>query len=415
MFHDIRRSKKSLREVLPHKKSGAEPTPEPRLSRSRPRHHARGGWGWAALALVLGGATVGVYFFSQRFAVASVELSPRRLTIDLAGTTATLPFETITLAPVSATKKVATVAGSTEVKKASGRIIVHNEHSSTPQTLVTRTRFEAPDGKIYRIAAPLSVPGSKVVGGKTVPGTVEAIVYAEEAGPAYNLDLNAATKLTIPGFKGDPRYAKFYATLKTPLAGGSAGEGRVVPEATKTQVNTALKAELTRRVAEQIRFQLPADYVFYDAGVKITFSEKLEPAVGGTADERNYVLTASTEALIFDRETLSAALLESKLPTQFAGAPFLIKNLEALALKPTVAQAGAKTASVLAAGEAEVLLVIDEAALRQALLGLEKSASTAIFADFPAIEQARVIFRPPWAGRFPEATEKIKFQVAGQP
>ena len=43
--------------------------------------------------------------------------------------------------------------------KSSGKIIVYNNFSSEPQRLIIRTRFESPEGLVYRIPESIVVPG----------------------------------------------------------------------------------------------------------------------------------------------------------------------------------------------------------------------------------------------------------------
>ena len=64
------------------------------------------------------------------------------------------------------------------------------------------------------------MPGESLVSGKTVPGSTETAVSADEAGKEYNI---GKTDFTIPGFKGDARYSKFYARSKTDMEGGFIG------------------------------------------------------------------------------------------------------------------------------------------------------------------------------------------------
>lgn len=91
-------------------------------------------------------------------------------------------------------------------KKATGKITIYNEYSTETQRMILRTRFESPDGRIYRLAASVIVPGKRIVNQQEIPGQIDAMVIAEEEGPQYNI---GPTTFTIPGFKGDPRYEYF--------------------------------------------------------------------------------------------------------------------------------------------------------------------------------------------------------------
>ena len=98
--------------------------------------------------------------------------------------------------------------------------MIYNKYSAEAQIFVKDTRFETPEGKIYRIDRAVTVPGMKNSGGQTVAGSVEATVYADKSGSEYNIGFS---DFTIPGLKGGLKYEKFYARSKTPMTGGMKG------------------------------------------------------------------------------------------------------------------------------------------------------------------------------------------------
>lgn len=106
--------------------------------------------------------------------------------------------------------------------KASGKITVYNSYSSSAQTLVRDTRFLSPDGKIFKLTKQIIVPGAEIVEGKIIPSSIVADVIAEKAGEEYNI--GPVKLFQIPGFKGTPKYAAFYAESKSDMAGGFVGE-----------------------------------------------------------------------------------------------------------------------------------------------------------------------------------------------
>ena len=70
-------------------------------------------------------------------------------------------------------------------RKSSGIIIIYNKFSDSTQKLIKNTRFETPDGLIYRIDQSVVIPGRTTVSGKITPGSVEAKVYGDEPGVKY--------------------------------------------------------------------------------------------------------------------------------------------------------------------------------------------------------------------------------------
>ena len=102
-------------------------------------------------------------------------------------------------------------------KKATGEVVIYNNFSSSPQTLVATTRLVSSDGKIYRLNNSITVPGAEAPGGKITPSSIRASISADKPGEAYNL--SPGVKFRIPGFEGSPKYDGFYAELNEPLGG----------------------------------------------------------------------------------------------------------------------------------------------------------------------------------------------------
>src|SRR6185436_19331087 len=93
----------------------------------------------------------------------------------------------------------------------------YNNYSTASQNLDIDTRLEGSNGKIYKTKTKIVIPGMK--DGKT--GSVEVKVYASVAGPEYN---SAPLDFKIFGFKGTPKYSKFYGRSKGALSGGAKGK-----------------------------------------------------------------------------------------------------------------------------------------------------------------------------------------------
>src|SRR3989344_6529655 len=161
------------------------------------------------------------------FSGATVFATPRQEAVTVNGTfTAVkeskpgeLQYETMTLSKETSLSVSATGEKHVE-RKASGNIVIYNNYNSESQRLIKNTRFETPEGLIYRVDKSVTVPGRKSEGGVAAPGSMEITVYADQPGSSYNIGL---TDFTIPGLKGDPRYEKFYARSKTPMTGGVSG------------------------------------------------------------------------------------------------------------------------------------------------------------------------------------------------
>src|SRR3989344_4309173 len=124
---------------------------------------------------------VAIYLF---FGKATVQIKPQRQPIDfkLSASTADsyTQVDAVTyripgqfLSYTGEVKKDFPASGQQMVvKKARGEITVYNNYNSEPQNLITTTRFESAKGLIFRIQRSITVPGTRLINGKTTPGSV---------------------------------------------------------------------------------------------------------------------------------------------------------------------------------------------------------------------------------------------------
>lgn len=110
-------------------------------------------------------------------------------------------------------------------QKATGVITIINAHSTASQPLVATTRFETPEGKIFRLVKGITVPGAKMAGGSLEPSMIDAQVVADKVGEDYNI--GPVSRFSIPGFKGTEKFNGFYGTSDSSMTGGFVGKGAV--------------------------------------------------------------------------------------------------------------------------------------------------------------------------------------------
>ncbi|MEK7138533.1 MAG: hypothetical protein AAB787_03425, partial [Patescibacteria group bacterium] len=269
MFQEVKIKHRSLRDVLPPKQERVKlppsPPAPPELSPAPSRRRRSKRWLWWSLGVAL--LLVLIYAVSFLFASVTVEVTPAQLDVAIndnfvaTKSGGALNFDVVTL-PAKVASREVKASGTEKVSRAaSGPVIIYNNYSKDNQKLITSTRFQAKNGKIYRLRQPLIVPGMKMQGGKLVPGSIEATIYADQPGADYNQE---ATDFTIPGFKDDPRFSKFYARSKSALSGGLVGEVRKLSPEEADKARKALSADLTRELLLEARAKIPASFVLFD-------------------------------------------------------------------------------------------------------------------------------------------------------
>ncbi|MEX0918859.1 MAG: hypothetical protein WDZ85_02730 [Candidatus Paceibacterota bacterium] len=301
-------------------------------------------------------------------------------------------------------------SGSEEVRRqASGQLTVFNDFDGNPQELVARTRFATPDGKIYRIDRPITVPGQRIVDGETVPGQVTATIYADEPGEDYNI---GPTDFTIPGFEGSERYDGFSARSEGPMTGGFVGEIKSVNEEDEAAARETLRERLsTVTPPESV---IPEDKILFSEAV-FSHLESLPIADGdGSATEAKVSEKLVITGLLFDRRQLASFLATQFIP-DYTGEPVEIANLDEISFslvnKKDIDPLDIQTVDFVLDGNAHLVWVVETEEMKDALRGLNKSGLRTAIAPFPAVERLIPRFRPPWIQTIPDDTDKIKIKV----
>lgn len=292
--------------------------------------------------------------------------------------------------------------------RSSGRIIIYNNYSTSAQRLVKNTRFETPDGLIYRIADSVTVPGRSSVGGNSVPGSTEALVYGETAGEEYNIGL---TDFTLPGFKSNAeRFGSFYGRSKTPMTGGKIGKEKTVSDEKMLQARLKLERSLTEELLDEAIKQVPAESVFYDTAYRVEF----QPVLSGAVVKGNNVALrerAHLTAFFINRDELVRTVVKNT-SEKFDNTEIDIPNIGKLKFelknKNKYSSTSVGPIDFILKGEATLVWSLDETKLKTDLAGKNKSKLPDVISKYPSIVKADVTLRPFWKSAFPTVTKKIK-------
>src|SRR3989344_8503408 len=394
---------------------GRKFVPPPRLSQpgTSPGRKKTRVFVWGAVALA---AVILVFALSTFFERATLTIVPKQQTAsfdsiivarkgpDQTGKNI-IPFELMELSD-SVVREVKATAHEQIDRRAPGTVVVYNNYNAESQRLVKNTPFECPTGKIYRIHESVVIPGQKVVEGKKVPGSVEAIVYADEPGVEYN---TTATDFTIPGFKGTPRFPDFYARSKTDISGGFSGEVKTVGAEEFARVSSDLEKEAQVKLLARAQAEKPKSFVLFPDAVFVAFEESEQPDAG-SGESVTITKNATLYGVIFEEQTLSGFIAE-KLSYAEENAVILIKNLSELDFK--IIDKGNFNPgedaqfSFTLKGKPSLVWDFDAAKVQTALRGVPKNELAAVLVGFPSVTRAEVTFRPFWKRTFPVDAQDI--------
>ena len=348
------------------------------------------------------------------FSVATLTVTPQSqkvtINLDLVAKPKTVTGELSynSLALVRDKEEIVPADGEKPVEsRSSGRIVIYNSYSTSPQRLVKNTRFETPEGLIYKIADSVTVPGRKNLDEQNIPGSVEALVYGETAGEEYNIGL---TDFTIPGFKSNTeRFNSFYGRSKTPMTGGKIGTEKVVSNEKMIQAKARLESSLTQELLAEAKKLAPETSVFYDTAYRVDF----EPVLSGAVVKGNNVAIrerAYFTAFLIKRDELVRAVADNVLDGSKENLVDII-NVDGLDMEmKTKGKYSATSVGPIEfnlKGEAVLVWRFDEGSLKSDLIAKSKSGLGDIVSKYPAIVKADVTIRPFWKRVFPSNPSKI--------
>lgn len=292
--------------------------------------------------------------------------------------------------------------------KAHGKVAVYNEYGSDPQSLVANTRFQTPDGKIYRIEKKIIIPGAKMSGGKVVSaGVVEADVIADQPGTEYNI---SSSEFKIPGFEGTDKYNGFYAKSTESMSGGSMGETRAVSQADIDKAKNDLENRLKQSAKEYVASNVPGELTVLDSAIFGKVESFDVPKVGTTVDKFNASLKATYSIFAFDHKNLNA-IAEKYLASQIVAGrktfpETLVLEYEGGSLNLEQSTFGfIAKASEVTGGE------INQDELKNMIAGKDEVEIGKILSANNAIENAEITFWPRWSSKAPKNAGKIKINI----
>ena len=303
----------------------------------------------------------------------------------------------------------APASGEEEVsRKASGVIVVYNEASSEPQRFVENTRFQTPEGLVYRTPTAVVIPGKKTVSGKTQPGSLEITVYADVAGTKSNIGLS---DFSLPGLAGSPRFTSVYARSKTPMSGGFVGPEKIVNAQDKTKAEATLKSALREELISNAKAQVPEGFILIPPLSGITF-ENLAQTESVTKSNVTLNMRADFQGVMFKKNDLFTHMALGKIDLA-SGESIDILPLEDLTFSFSDSDTSggsslsSDTISFKVSGQVKAVWRVDEVALKKDLIGKSKSNVVSILHNYPNIISAKVTTRPFWKQSLPNNSGNI--------
>lgn len=292
-------------------------------------------------------------------------------------------------------------------QKARGTITVYNEYGTATQVLIATTRFQTPEGLIFRTLKGIVVPGTTVVGGKIIPGIMKVEVIADKPGQSYNI---LASKFGIPAFseKGDTvRYEKVYGKSDEPMKGGAIGQAKVVTDVDFNTAKKTLSDQVTKDVQDSLKNQIAGLKVVNTSAIKLKEPESTAK-IDEAADSFTMTVGGSIKTVGFKEDDLKNLIKQYVDKTQ---------NLTVIPEKLTISYSNILlddnsgiltfTVGVKGSGYAK----IDAEKIKTDLSGKNEQQIKDYFKEATGVESVRVVLSPFWVKRIPQDKERTTLQI----
>ncbi|MBP6889451.1 MAG: hypothetical protein KBC83_03605 [Candidatus Moranbacteria bacterium] len=373
--------------------------------------------------IVLLGVGAAIYFFLPK---ASILITPHDITHDVEA-----KFEGRTIAPIgnqdddvvpvrkiekNYESMVTTEASGKALsgnQKARGTLIITNEYSSDTQPLIATTRFETSDGKIFRLAESVTVPGMTIVDGKRQPGIAEAVVIADAPGDEYNIN---PTDFTIPGFKNGVKYEKIRAKSSKGFSGGG-GSDESMLSITKENIDSAaqkLKEQAKQDFLVAIEQDLLPDERILIDSIEVIDTQMGELPLAGSLGERFDIKGGFTgRAYVVSEKILKEKLAHRNLPER-KGISFRVTDAT-LSFQNVLPRYDEDKVTFSVLSTLMLSSVIETDKLQEELLGLDEEGIKSILEKHAEIKRIEVNFSPEFLfHNIPKNEERVSVQVISE-
>jgi len=292
--------------------------------------------------------------------------------------------------------------------RAKGVITVYNEYSSANQGLIATTRFETPDGKIFRTAKSIIVPGAIIEEGKMKPGVIDVEVFADEPGEAYNI---MPTKFTIPGFKGTPKFTAFYGISKDSMKGGKIGKAKVVSNDDISTATKKLKDDLKNKILESLKQKIPAGFILIDNSANLEINEPVfDAVVNDRVDNFKGTISVKATAMLFKEEDFNK-LIDKAIEMKISTNQMIYDDNKKISYKPGILNIKTGKLPIDINIELGLIKKFDINQLKESLLKRDQEGLKQFFSLYPEIERAEVDFWPFWVKKVPRNINKINILI----
>lgn len=291
---------------------------------------------------------------------------------------------------------------------------ISNCLDSDEHKFIEGTRFQAPDGKIFRSTAEVTVPGgSGSFFGCTKPGTASVNVIADQNGDSYN---EGPANYTLPGLPASQQSGANSISAKGAQMSG--GTTKTVTVTTQSDVDTAKTALLEKDkdgAKRDLEGRVPSGYtVLEPSQTSATTSTSPSPAVDAEGSTGTLNLKVTYTVLAVKESEYHDLLKAQELKQIGDNNQIYDDGLSSAQLTSSEKDSSGRQSFHLTT-EAYGGVKIDTSTIATQVKGKRYGDAVDVATRQPGVSKAEVKLSPTWATSLPGRSDKIKvvIQIAG--
>jgi hypothetical protein len=283
-----------------------------------------------------------------------------------------------------------------------GIITVFNEAAEIPQVLVARTRFESPDGKIFRIQERVVLPGYTSSG----PGVLEVEAVADKPGPDYNI---GPARFSIPGFAGTAKFEKIYGVPKERFSGGASGPAKIVTAEDIKSAKEKIAEHAFEKARAEITKEIPENLKLLDKAIKLDLDKTTASAVG-EVEKTKATITGSLTILVFDENELRKAISNKMAEDQQIKADLTSASYQIFYENPEIDLNNLEM-RLTAKVRRDIKAIVDTLEFKQKIAGKSIEDLKKELLKIEGVQKISVSIWPFWVKEAPKNIDAIRIEV----
>ena len=287
--------------------------------------------------------------------------------------------------------------------KASGQMTINNK-TNDDRTFVAGTRFQAPDGKVFRSDADVVIPHAFLEKFTAKAGSNTVHVTSDATGDSYN---ESPANYTIPAIGAPDQFTAQGAQM----SGGTSKTVTIVAQADIDKAKADLLAKDKASAETNLKGKVPSGYLAMPDSTQVVPGAAVSsPAVGEEANSATLTMPVTSSLLTVKKSDYTNFILAQEQAQVGPKNQIYTDGIDAAQITAGDKDAQKRPTFKFAA-QAYGGVRLDSAGIISQLKGKRYGDAIDIAGKQPGVQRAEVVISPAWATSVPKNIAKIKLTI----